>query len=58
MNIKEAMQKRAEHLIRSLAPRAEKGNSYWKRVEALQGYEGDYSISDIDGGDSDPRSTK
>ncbi len=34
------------------------GNSAWRRKEAEQGFDGDYSVYDMDGGDEDPRTTK
>lgn len=49
------MDKRREAFIAELAPKALPGNFYWRRVEALQGFEGDWRPEDIDGGDEDPR---
>lgn len=52
------MERRREQFIRELYPKALPGNYYWRRIEALQGYDGDWRPEDMDGGDEDPRSDR
>ena len=38
--------KRRDEIVRELLPKAIPGNSYWRRIEALQGYDADYTEAD------------
>lgn len=55
MSWKEAVKEGGLRLLKAL-PR--KGSRLWYSEEERQGYSGDYTPNDIDGGDRDPRSTK
>ncbi len=46
VELTDANKRRREELIRKLAPKALPGNFAWRKLEELQGFEGDYTEAD------------